>query len=167
MKSKIAMVTLLAAGGLFSGTASAVPWCHGGTIVTIQNTNWSEPIILANFTGSVPAGHTYPDYYITATAINAYGNTFAGGGGSIGGYTVPGSGQVKAIAYAPYSYTNTVSGYTTSQGISFKLRKCYTLPPMVSVKDKYMKHLPQTEANIIYWEDLQITDPNNDPDENR
>ncbi len=117
---------------MFSGMAQAVPWCHKGTIVEIADVNWSQSQILANFTGSVPGGVLDPEVYTTFHATHNYANTFAGGGGGFGGYSVPGSGQVRVIPYAPYSYTNMVGPghYYTSQGVSFKLDKCYTIPPL-------------------------------------
>ncbi|PAJ76370.1 hypothetical protein CJF42_00260 [Pseudoalteromonas sp. NBT06-2] len=122
---------------LLSAVAEAVPWCHRGTIVQIANVSWSEAQILANYTGSIPGGVSDPQYYITAMATNNYANTFAGGGGGFGGYSVPGSGQVSVHPYAPYTYTNMVGPgyYFTSQGIKFKLNKCYTIPPMTHHKE--------------------------------
>ena len=117
---------------MFSGVAQAVPWCHKGTIVEIADVSWTQSQILANFTGSVPAGVYDPESYITHTATHNYASTFAGGGGGFGGYSVPGSGQVRVIPYAPYTYTNMVGPgyYFTSQGVKFKLDKCYTIPPL-------------------------------------
>lgn len=117
---------------MLSGVAQAVPWCHKGTIVEIADVNWSESQILANFTGSVPGGVADPEVYKTFHATHNYANTFAGGGGGFGGYSVPGSGQVRVRAYAPYTYTNMVGPgyYFTSQGVSFKMDKCYTIPPL-------------------------------------
>lgn len=117
---------------MFSGVAQAVPWCHKGTIVEIADVNWSQAQILANFTGSVPGGVADPEVYKTFHATHNYANTFAGGGGGFGGYSVPGSGQVRVNAYAPYTYTNMVGPgyYHTSQGVKFKLNKCYTIPPL-------------------------------------
>lgn len=130
MKTKILAAAIGAA--LLSTTAQAVPWCHKGTIVEIADVNWSQAQILANFSGTVPSGVYDPEYYITHTATHNYANTFAGGGGGFGGYSVPGSGQVRVIPYAPYTYTNMVGPgyYFTSQGVSFKLEKCYTIPPL-------------------------------------
>ena len=124
---------LLALGtSLLSGVASAVPWCHRGTIVQIADVTWSQAQILANFSGSIPVGVYDPEYYITSTATYNYASSFAGGGGGFGGYSVPGSGQVRVEPYAPYTYTNMVGPghYFTSQGVKFKLKKCYTIPPL-------------------------------------
>ena len=87
---------------------------------------------MANFSGSIPTGVYDPEYYVTATATFNYAATFAGGGGGFGGFSVPGSGQVNVVPYAPYTYTNMVGPgyYFTSQGVSFKLEKCYTIPPL-------------------------------------
>lgn len=123
---------MIIAASLFSSAASAVPWCHRGTIVQIADVQWSQAQIMANFSGSVPPGVYDPEYYITATATHNYASSFAGGGGSFGGYSVPGSGQVRVEPYAPYTYTNMVGPgyYFTSQGVKFRLKKCYTIPPL-------------------------------------
>lgn len=129
---KLLLSAAVGAALLSSGAAQAVPWCHGGTIVEIADVNWSQAQILANFTGSVPGGVLDPEVYKTFHATHNYAQTFAGGGGGFGGYSVPGSGQVRVSVYAPYTYTNMVGPgyYYTSQGVSFKLDKCYTIPVM-------------------------------------
>ena len=158
-------------------TGNAVPWCHHGTIVQIQNVNWSQASILANFPGSIPPG--MPQYAITGLSMDNYGMSFSGGGGSIGGYTVPGSGQVKAQAYSPHSYTSG-NGYNTSQGVMFKLKKCYTIAPMIAIKD-FAVELPAInpdgpvigvtyeplegiEPMCRYWSESKVTDPDEDED---
>ncbi|MBV7316795.1 hypothetical protein [Shewanella sp. NIFS-20-20] len=117
--------------------AQAVPWCHRGTIVQIADVSWSQAQIMANFTGSIPSFVADPEVYTTFTATHNYANTFAGGGGGFGGYSVPGSGQVQVHEYAPYTLTNMVGPgyYFTSQGVKFKLKKCYTIPPMTEHKE--------------------------------
>jgi len=174
------LLTCVAVGAAFLSTAAqAVPWCHQGTIVQIADVNWSQAQILANFTGSVPGGVVDPEVYTTFHATHNYANTFAGGGGGFGGYSVPGSGQVRVVPYAPYSYTNMVGPgyYYTSQGVSFKLDKCYTIAPMTHhlevaelSKDDgsgiSVKPLGGLEALNEYWK-FEITDPNSDPDETR
>lgn len=131
--SKIAAL----AGFLMAATASmqthAVPWCYKGTIVQIGDVNWTQAQILANFTGTVPVGVADAEVYKAFTASNNYASTFAGGGGGWGGYSVPGSGQVRVTHYAPYTLTNMVGPgyYFTSQGVKFKMHKCYTIPPLV------------------------------------
>lgn len=133
---KTLLTSLVGATVLISNLANAVPWCHKGTIVQIADVTWEESHILANFTGTVPSGVADPDHYTTFTATHNYANTFAGGGGGFGGYSVPGSGQVKVVPYAPYSYTNMVPGYyDTAEGVQFKLEKCYTIAPMTHVID--------------------------------
>jgi hypothetical protein len=159
---------------LLSSVAQAVPWCHHGTIVQIANVNWSGAQIAANFTGSVPGGVADAEVYTTFTATHNYAQTFAGGGGGFGGYSVPGSGQVRVVPYAPNSYTNMVGPgyYYTSQGVSFKMDKCYTIPPMthhhevseLSVDDGsgiVVKPLEGLEKLEVYWQ-KDITDPNED-----
>jgi hypothetical protein len=117
---------------LLSSAAQAVPWCHQGTIVEIADVNWSGAQIAANYTGPAPVGVYDLEVYKTFTATHNYASGFAGGGGGFGGYSVPGSGQVKVVAYAPNPYTNMVGpgNYYTSHGVSFKLQKCYTIPPL-------------------------------------
>jgi hypothetical protein len=119
------------------GTAQAVPWCWRGTILEIQDVTWTETEIMMNFSGPIPAGVYDDEYYTTFTATHNYAATFAGGGGGFGGYSVPGSGQVKVQAYAPNSYVNMVGpgNYFTSDGVQFKLLKCYTVPPLTTVVD--------------------------------
>ncbi len=129
---KLLVSAAVGAAFLASTAAQAVPWCYKGTIVQIADVSWSEAQINANFTGTVPAGVLDPEVYITATATNNYASTFTGGGGGFGGYSVPNSGQVRVIPYAPYTYTNMVGPgyYFTSQGVKFKMEKCYTIAPM-------------------------------------
>ena len=167
---KKSIISIACALMFTTGIANAVPWCHQGTIVQIADVSWNQSQILANFTGSIPTGVTDPEHYITFTATHNYANTFAGGGGGFGGYSVPGSGQVKVEAYAPYSYTNMVGpgNYFTSQGVQFKLKKCYTIPPMtiqhefvalddisgddLTGGDGVIKPYVELEAINKYWE---------------
>ncbi|MCH4294660.1 hypothetical protein MJ923_10150 [Shewanella sp. 3B26] len=145
-----------------SSLAQAVPWCYRGTIVQIADVSWSESQILANYSGTVPAGVADPEYYIAATATYNYSQNFVGGGGGFGGYSVPGSGQVRVTHYAPYTFTNMVGPgyYFTSQGIKFRMDKCYTIPPMtehVELEiaepggDVPVKPLPGLDAISEYW----------------
>lgn len=122
---------------LFSLSAHAVPWCHGGTIVHFQTANWSGAQLLTNFFGTVPSGVADPEVYKAFTATANYASTFSGGGGGFGGYSVPGSGTVRVTHTGPYTLTNMVGPgyYQTSQGVQFKLHKCYTIPPLVGVKE--------------------------------
>lgn len=161
---------------MFSSVAQAVPWCHGGTIVQIADVTWSEAQINANFTGSVPSGVADPEVYVTFHATHNYANTFAGGGGGFGGWSVPGSGQVRVIPYAPYTYTNMVGPgyYFTSQGVSFKMEKCYSIAPMTQHHEVHelskedpgsgvvVKPLEGVEKLPLYWrsaETEQTADP--------
>ena len=158
-------------------TGYSVPWCHHGTIVQIQNVNWSQASILANYPGTIPVW--MPDHGITGMSMDNYATSFAGGGGSIGGYTVPGSGQVLALAYSPSSYTSG-NNYSISQGVQFKLNKCYTIAPMVAIKD-FAVELPgiNPDGPVIgvtygplegiepmcqYWSESKVTDPDEDED---
>jgi hypothetical protein len=172
MKKLLIYVALGSA--LLSSVAQAVPWCHRGTIVQIADVNWSQSQIMANFTGSVPGSVTDAEIYKTFTATANYANNFVGGGGGFGGYSVINSGHVRVIVYAPYTYTNMVGPgyYFTSQGVKFKLEKCYTIAPMTH-------HLEVAEFNIEdgsgidfkplrglgrlphYWQS-PITDPDDD-----
>lgn len=171
------MLSLAVGATLMAGTASAVPWCHGGTIVEIADVSWSEAQILANFTGPVPSGVLDPESYTTFTATHNYAATFAGGGGGFGGYSVPGSGQVRVNPYAPYTYTNMVGPghYYTNQGVQFKLFKCYTIPPL-TVHHEVARLEPNDGGSGIvvkpyekliemthYWTQ-PITDPDEDED---
>ncbi|MCX7552281.1 hypothetical protein OS175_00195 [Marinicella sp. S1101] len=144
---KKSITAALVITGLSASLAHAVPWCHQGTIVQIADVNWGESSIIANYPGSIPAdippwvtGNV--DMHITFMATHTYASGFAGGGGGFGGYSVPGSGQVKVYAYAPYNYITAPSLYSTAQGVQFKLKKCYTIPPMVAVKELRELELP-------------------------
>jgi len=174
MKKKL--IALAVTATFITGVAEALPWCHRGTIVQIADVSWSEANILANFLGTVPTGVYDPEHYITHTATNNYANTCAGGGGGFGGYRVPGSGQVVVEAYAPYSYTNMIGpgNYFTSQGVQFKLKKCYTIPPMTIVHNYAEINKPDGPVISVkpfkelmnirkYWD---IVDPDDDYDKN-
>ncbi|MCO7224719.1 hypothetical protein [Pleionea sp. CnH1-48] len=143
-----------------SGAASAVPWCHGGTIVEIANISWTQSGINTHFTGPIPGGVVDPQRYIAWEASHNYAGYFAGGGGW---GNVPGKGQVRVRPYAPYTYTNMVSGYHTSQGLSFKLDKCYATPPLVEIKEKekleVLKPLDGIDGMERYWRqaDREVT----------
>jgi len=139
-KLKKSINMLIIAAGLSSTLAQAVPWCHRGTIVQIADVTWGESSIVANYPGSIPGD--IPPYivgnvnnHITFMSTNQYASSFAGGGGGFGGYSVPGSGQVKVYAYAPHNYITAPTHYDISEGVKFKLKKCYTIPPMVVVHE--------------------------------
>ncbi len=171
------MISIAVGAALLSTTASAVPWCHRGTIVEIADVNWSQAQILANFSGGIPSGVLDPEYYTTYTATHNYAAGFAGGGGGFGGYSVPGSGQVRVTPYAPYTYTNMVGPghYYTSQGVSFKMEKCYTIPPLTAHLEVRELEPGDDSGGIIvkpydglqemerYWTS-PITDPDEDED---
>ncbi len=138
---------LIVAAGLSSSVAQAVTWCHGGTIVQIADVNWGESSIIANYPGSIPGdiplwvvGNV--NIHITSTSTNQYANGFAGGGGGFGGYSVANSGEVKVEAYAPHNYITAPSLYSTAEGVKFKLKKCYTIPPMTAVRERHEIALP-------------------------
>ena len=134
LKKTIGMAII--AAGLSSSIAQAVPWCHQGTIVQIADVNWGESSILANYPGVVPpwvVGNV--DMHITFMSTHEYASGFVGGGGGFGGYSVPGSGQVKVYAYAPHNYITAPSLYSTAEGVKFKLKKCYTIPPMTELHE--------------------------------
>jgi hypothetical protein len=142
-----------------SSVAQAVPWCHRGTIVQIANVNWSQAQIMANFSGAIPGGVADFEAYTTYNSTNNYANTFAGGGGGFGGYSVPGSGQVRVRTYAPYTLTNMVGPgyYFTSQGVKFKLDKCYTIPPLMEHKEiaRFEPAKPETGFEAVPYENLR------------
>ena len=136
LKKSIGMI--IVAAGLSSTVAQAEQWCNHGTIVQIADVNWGESSILANYPGVVPpwvVGNV--DMHITFMATNEYASGFAGGGGGFGGYSVPGSGQVRVDAYAPHNYITAPSLYSTAQGVKFRIEKCYTIPPMVAVHELF------------------------------
>lgn len=146
LKTTVGMMII--AAGLSSTIAQAVPWCHQGTIVQIADVNWGESSILANYPGVVPpwvVGNV--DMHITFMSTNQYASGFAGGGGGFGGYSVPGSGQVKVYAYAPHNYITAPSLYSTSEGVKFKMKKCYTIPPMTQHHELSEIALPWTPGN--------------------
>lgn len=174
IKNKVFTLLLI----LSINSAFAERWCQHGTIVTIQDVTWSQNNIIANYPGAIPSG--VPDYVITGNAMNNYGSSFAGGGGSIGGYgyTVPGSGTVIEKAYAPSSFLSG-NNYSLAQGVQFKLKKCYTVPPMTAVKAVRMEANPNNPdtpvigvtysalegaENLCHYWSAEVTDPDEDDD---
>lgn len=127
--------------------ASAHIWCNDGTVVQIADVTWNESSIITNYPGLIP-GDIPPwvvgnvDMHITYEAIRNYADTFVGGGGGFGGYSVPNSGEVVEDAYWPHNYITAPSLYHISQGVKFRLKKCYTIAPMTAVKDLEMIALP-------------------------
>lgn len=155
----------IAAFSFIATSAQAVPWCWKGSIVQIADVSWNQSQILANFNGPVPANHPYPDHYIVYEATRNFANLFSGGGGGFGGWTVPGSGQVQVQHYAPYTLTNMMPGnYDISQGVRFKMKKCYSIPMMVQISEQdiskdisgfvpqILKPLEGIEEIKNYWE---------------
>ena len=130
---KLLVAAAVGAAFLSSTAAQAVPWCWKGHIVEIGDVQWTQSQIIANFgPTTIPPYMTDPDRFIAFTAAYNYANSFSGGGGSWGGYTVPGSGQVMVDPYAPYSYVSQGPGfYNLSQGLYFKMKKCFTVPVMI------------------------------------
>ena len=133
-KQKLMCMALISSMSVFSAQADI--WCKKGTIVQIGDVSWGAAAIEANFPGtipgSVPAWVTDLDVYVATTAMFTYASSFAGGGGGFGGYSVPDSGSITTDIYAPFSLTNMVGAYSYSEGIQFKIFKCYTIPPMTS-----------------------------------
>lgn len=120
----------------------AIPWCHGGTIVQIADVNWNQSSIEANYPGILP--DSIPDWvvgnvnmHITFVSTNNYASTFIGGGGGFGDYSVSDSGDVRVIPYAPHNYITAPSLYNISEGVRFRIQKCYTIPPMTAVTERF------------------------------
>ncbi len=139
---------------LMAAQASAVPWCHNGTIVQVASVNWSGATTVAMAGGiTAPPSVSDPDRYQVFHATNNYCQSYAGGGGPIWGPSVPGAGSVTTIQTAPYILTNTVNNYDLSMGVSFNCKKCYAIPPLVAIKDfKQIAPLPGTEGKEEYEE---------------
>jgi len=113
-------------------SAQAVPWCHRGQIYTVATINFTEQNLLnwanANINWSNPPNVANLDFYIAFHASFQACQVYAGWSGP--SYGVPGAGQVQAQAFAPSSYTSG-NGYSISQGVSFRCRKCSPLPVAV------------------------------------
>lgn len=127
-KKRITILAALATAGMIaSGNAQAVPWCHGGTIVTVADVQWSHADLLNETQGmTVPINVINADQYLASQAGNNYCQTYAGGGGP---GSVPGNGTVMFDAYAPYTFTNTYY-YQLQDGLEFECNKCYAVPPL-------------------------------------
>ncbi|MCB1581616.1 MAG: hypothetical protein R3E90_15070 [Marinicella sp.] len=139
---------------IVTAQASAVPWCHGGTIVEVANVVWSGSTTIAMASGyTAPPSVVDEDRYQVFHATHDYCQSYAGGGGPIWWNNVPGAGSVNTITYAPYILTNTVNDYDLSMGVSFKCKKCYSIPPLSAVKDfRTVAPLPGTEGKAEYEE---------------
>jgi len=150
---KIKSIKLILGLSVFiAGSASAVPWCHGGTIVNVATVNWSGITTDAMASGiPVPPNVNDPERYQVHHAAANYCSTYQGGGGPIFGPHVPGSGSVSSIITGPYILTNTVNNYELSMGLSFNCEKCYSIPPLKEVIDfERVMPLPGTEGNVKY-----------------
>ncbi len=135
-----------------AGSASAVPWCHGGTIVDVATVNWSG-YVTENMAGSIPVPPLVdsPARYQAYHAAHNYCSTYQGGGGPIFGPSVPGAGSVSSVITGPHVLTNTVNNYELSMGLSFKCEKCYSIAPYKQIFDfELAKPLPGTEGNAKY-----------------
>lgn len=128
MKRKIPLLTALAATSLFlAGSVQAVPWCHGGHIVTVADVTWDYNDLLNETSGmTVPPNVINGDYYLAHTAGANYCQAYTGGGGP---GNVPGKGTVSFVPYAPYSFTNGFN-YQLFHGLQFECNKCYAVPPL-------------------------------------
>ena len=129
------------------GSASAHKWCHNGTIVQIGDVNWNESVIIANYPGIVPDDipdwvFDNIDHHIAYEAKKNYADSFVGGGGALGGFVAANSGEVRTSVYAPSNYITAPSLYNISEGIQFKLHKCYTIPPMTQLETLYEIDMP-------------------------
>ncbi len=127
----------------------------------------------------MPTSVLDPERYVTFTATHNYASAFSGGSGGFGGFSVPGSGQVRVKSYAPSTYTSYVGPgyYFTSHGVEFTLEKCYTIPPMTQVLDYATVALPDGPPIVVrlfkgleimrkYW-NTQIADPGKEEDGNK
>ena len=125
---KTTMIAIAIAGLTAATSASAVPWCHGGTIVTVADVQWNHADLLYQTQNITAPPNVYnEDYYLAWTAGSNYCQSYAGGAGPNLG--VPGNGSVNFVPYAPFSFTNTLS-YQLHGGLSFECEKCYAIPPM-------------------------------------
>ena len=117
----------------FSVAAHAVPWCHRGHIVTVDDVTWSETELLdwAANNPPPPPGNANPDAYIAGHASWEHCQAYAGWNGPTFG--VPGAGSVGAFAYAPYSYTSTLY-YEIDDGLQFECRKCMPILELQPVR---------------------------------
>ena len=132
---------------LSANIVSAHQWCHDGTIVQIADVSWNESSIITNYPGLIPddipiwvVGNV--NMHITYEAVRNYADAFEGGGGGFGGYSVANSGEVKEVAYWPHNYITAPALYHISQGVKFRLKKCYTIAPMTAVEDLEFIALP-------------------------
>ncbi len=125
----------MAASGL-SVPAHAIPWCQGGTIVTLHTHVLDETALLYHFGNQTIPPNVDPvdeDRYIASTVAWGLAYPHAGGGGGWGGWSVPNAGEVEADVFAPNSYVSQII-YSLSEGLGFDVKKCFTIPPMVQVE---------------------------------
>lgn len=142
---------------LIASQASAVPWCHRGTIVEVADVVWSGSTTVAMGSAyTAPPSVVDEDRYQVFHATNDYCQSYAGGGGPIWWNNVPGAGTVNTIPYAPYILTNTVNDYDLSMGVSFKCEKCYSIPPYEVIHDfELAKPMTGTEGKLEYERKVQ------------
>lgn len=134
LKKFVLPCVLLVASGL-TVSAQAVPWCYGGTIVTVQTHNLDEGTLLFLFgSQTIPSGvdPLQEDRYIASTVGWDLAYAHAGGGGGWNGWSVPNAGEVRVDAFFPASYLSGLT-YHLSEGLRFHVEKCYTIPPHVQI----------------------------------
>lgn len=140
MKHQFSLLAVIAATGIFlAGNVQAVPWCHGGHIVTVADVTWDYNDLLNETSGmTVPPNVINGDYYLAHTAGGNYCQSYSGGGGP---GNVPGKGSVSFEAYAPYSFTNGFN-YQLYDGLQFECNKCYAVPPLNPVPAEPVRRMP-------------------------
>jgi hypothetical protein len=94
-------------------TAMAVPPCWPGSVVNVGPAQYLNPAQLSTWwaTNGVPSGVSNPHAYVAFHATDQRCKALYG------------SGSWAQIT-GPYSLTNTLNGYTISQGVTFQCRKC-------------------------------------------
>jgi len=120
------LLSVLLLGLGLSATAHAVPWCHRGHISTVADITLNEAQLISyaanHLPSPLPIWVTDPDRYIAFHASEAACGAYVGWSGP--NFGVPGAGQVTTVPYAPTSYVSQITGYSISQGVSFKCNKC-------------------------------------------
>jgi len=137
---------------LIPQTTDADIWCNEGNIVEVADITWNQAQILANFSGTIPANTVDVDRYKAFHAMHTYSTTFASNiGNSSINQNVPDAGQVGGVIYAPYSYTNvpTPGAYNISQGIKFKINKCYGVLPWIHRFESTFSSNPDNNENAL------------------
>jgi hypothetical protein len=154
INKKLAIIALTS---IVTFQASAVPWCHRGTIVTVANVSWNGSTNVAMSSGiAVPPGVSDAERYQVFYSTNNYCQAYAGGGGPTWGWSVPGAGSVSTFTTGPYVLTNTVNNYDLNMGVSFNCKKCYSIAPYYEHKEmKHLEPMPGTEGNAEYNEEVR------------